>query len=145
MRGPPLLHHAPRPPFHLMHGPKFMHPMHLEIMLLKRPKLLRKYQQAKLKAYGAATQDYDQALDEYQEESYFDYDQYLDDEDGDYYFEEDDQDIVEQRPFMANVNMNDMNNYYYADYDDEEEEVLAEEKDKWIDDADGASWIIQNE
>eukprot|EP01084_Bolivina_argentea_P050732 93316_1 len=81
---PPLLR---RPP------PPFMHPIHLEIMLLKKPKLLRKLQNAKLKAISAH-QDYD-------------YGDLL----GDYYYE------LEQE---GDINAYDDEDEEYGEYEDEE-------------------------
>merc|ERR1719319_881904 len=79
---PRLMRHAPRGPFAaLHHGPKFMHPMHpmhLRIMLLKKPGLLRKLQNANRHRFAAGEDYADEA-------EYGDYGEYEDYGDGDAY------------------------------------------------------------
>merc|ERR1719249_453851 len=82
---PPLLRHPPRAPFALHHGPKFMHPMHplhLRIMLMKRPMLLRKLQNGQMRRFAAAQGYADEldAYDDYGDAAYEGYDDYGDDE-----------------------------------------------------------------
>eukprot|EP01083_Nonionella_stella_P167080 560633_1 len=138
---PPLLRHAPRPPFALHHGPKFIHPIHLEIMLMKRPKLLRKLRGMHPPPPPhrvAAAMDY---YDDYDDDYYYDEEE---DENGDYWFEEDDANIVVQKPFVANAMAND--EYMLNDNEDNEDNEESETtlRDEWVDEDDGSSWFVSN-
>jgi len=87
--------------------------------------------------------DYD---DEFADYDYDEEDAYEleDDENGDYFFEEDEQDIASQIPFAAKVSQLqelEMEHLYDDDDADEDEAV----QDHWIDEEDGASWMVSRE